>query len=178
MGRSPFGAHMPRTIGLRPIRCSSIVQNSIAAPGCFSGNVLQFFLTPRDPLHWRLRPSGNQLVLRKGAFKPANKGGKRILMGRALRQMFVQKQRTRAVFRRKVHPVADALALAFAEQVLPHRPDMAWKERELDARGAGVRPQQARGSCGDHAGDDPSRISLHFGPINISIHHRRTYSHN
>ena len=76
----------------------------------------------------------DQRVLRKGTFEPAKKSRKRILVGCALRQALVDENTAITVFRCKVHLLADAVALALTDEILPRGLYVTREKRELDAR--------------------------------------------
>jgi hypothetical protein len=80
----------------------------------------------------------DQLGVSKVVFQPAQQRGQRILVRRGLRQILINQRRSGAVFRREMDAVAEALALAFANDVLPAWSFMAREDRELEARRTGI----------------------------------------
>ena len=83
----------------------------------------------------------DQSMVLKVVFQPAQKRGERIFMGGAFCQILIDQRSSGAVFRREMNAVPDALALAVANDALPARSFMTRKDRELDARRAGIQDE-------------------------------------
>ena len=81
---------------------------------------------------------GDETALRKLLRRPAQYGTQRVLVGRAVAQVLVEKRGARGVARPEADAMPDTIERASAIEALPRRPVIARKERELDARQAGV----------------------------------------
>jgi hypothetical protein len=85
----------------------------------------------------------DQLMVLKVVFQPAQKRGKRLFMGRAFREIFIDERSAGAASRGEMNAVPDTLALTVANDVRPARANVTREYRELDARRTGIQDEDS-----------------------------------